>query len=268
MNRGVLVYAVLLAAQGCGSPESRIAHRLSTLSTSADQKRLWQQAADQNQAVGVARVDQSGQPVQSRQPPSVTNQAIQPQGTGILAASVTTGVRILATTGLQNEYLGQATVAAINSNGEQLQLDLGNGRSVTLQARANQKPLSLQVGFSVGIEYRVRNEPSSPQQVFALRAPNGTGVARIKETGSMPIAVTVPLFLLEASQQAAVITGSANVRPAVNVRVGAAQQTVTSAQPVQIGGLTVTVISRGPSGTPVDKRIEGGPYGLELTAWR
>lgn len=271
MTRHAVICAVLLSALACGSRESRIASDLSKLSTTPEQKRLWQQAADQKQAPGLTNLDQSSQPVQARQLTPTSSQAIPPQGSGLLDPNVKSALTIVETAGLQNEYGGLATVKGITSNGEQLLLDLGNNRSVTLQARVDGKPLSLLPNAGITIDYRVRNDESNRRQIFALSGPNGVGVARITETGAMPIAVTVPLLLLEARQSVPPSgRGRGGVAQAVvDIRVGAAQQTLTSGQSAQVGGVNVTVLaSRSPTGTRVDRLLEGGAYSLELIAWR
>jgi len=257
---------------GCGSPDSRTASDLSKRSPGT-QKNLWQQAADQKQAIGLANVDQGGGAVQTRPRSTAANQPIPPQGAGVLPANVMNSVRIFETAGLESgEFSGSAKITSINPTGEQLSLDLGSNRTLTLQARVAGKPLSVQSGSVVNLYYRARGT-STRREEFALLAPNGTEVARITETGSMPIAVVLPApFSLEAKQEALISgrgRGGSNARPAVTIRVGTAQpQIVTSPQPVQIGGMTFRVLSRGPSGTAVDQRIEGGPYGLEIIAWR
>jgi len=247
-----------------------MANDLSQHSTTPEQKRLWQQAADQKQAPGLTNLDQGNQPVQARQLVTPPDQAIPPQGTGMLAPNVKSAVRIVETAGLQNEYGGPATVTGINNNGEQLLLDLGNNRSVMLQARVDGKALSLLPNAAVTIDYRVRNDESNRRQIFALSGPNGVGVARITETGPMPIAVSVPLFLMEAKQSVPPAgRGRGPAQAVVDIRVGGVQQTLTGGQTAQVGGVTVTVLaSRSPTGTRVDRLLEGGAYSLELIAWR
>jgi hypothetical protein len=249
-----------------------MANEQSQLSTTPEQKRLWQQAADQKQAPGLTNLDQGSQPVQARQLLTAADQAIPPQGTGLIEPNVKNAVRIVETAGLQDEYGGSATVKGITNNGEQLLLDLGNNRSVMLQARVDGKALLLMPNAAVTIDYRVRNDESNRRQIFALSGPNGVGVARVSETGPMPIAVSVPLFLLDATQSVPSSGRGGRGGPAqavVNVRVAGAVQTLTSGQTVQFGGVTVTVLgSRSPTGTRVDRLLEGGAYSLELIAWR
>src|SRR4029077_20969161 len=118
--------------------------------------------------------------------------------------------------------------------------DLGNNRSVMVQARVDGKALSLPPNAAVTIDYRVRNDESNRRQIFALSGPNGVGVARITETGPMPIAVSVPLFLMEAKQSVPPAgRGRGGLAQAVvDVRVGGIQPTLTSAQTAQVGGVT------------------------------
>jgi len=248
-----------------------MANELSQRSSTPEQKRLWQQAADQKQAPGLTNLEQGSQPVQARQLVTAADQAIPPQGTGLLEPNVKSAVRIVATAGLQDEYGGLATVKGINNNGEQLLLDLGNNRSVMLQARVDGKALVLPLNAGVTIDYRVRNDESNRRQIFALSGPNGVGVARITETGPMPIAVSVPLFMMEAKQSVPPSGrgGGGLAQAVVDIRVGGTQQTLTSGQTAQVGGVTVTVLgSRSPTGTRVDRLLEGGAYSLELIAWR
>jgi len=268
--RGLLVVvAIALALVGvrvCGrSPESKIARQLSALATTPEQRRLWREAADQNLAIGVTRLDKPQLPVRRRQPSTVTNHAIPAQSViNSIPATVTSAVQIGSTAGLVNaNFSGPATVTDVDATGERISLDLGQKRTIRLQARAGGNALGVMRGEMVQVVYRSRNgnDRFNRQQILAMRATNGKGIARISETGDGPIKVTIPLFDLEITQ------GTASVATTVNVRVGTDRGIAVAGKTVQIGAMYVAlVMSRAVTG-PEAVTLEGSPYAVELIAW-
>jgi hypothetical protein len=265
----MLVLLALTVMSACQSRESKIAAQLSKLATTPEQARLWQQAADQAQAPGLTNVEQADRPVATRQPSTGPNSSIQLQGTGLIPANVTSAIRILATSGLQNgEFAGPAVVRDVDASGERLLLDLGNNRSVTLQARTGGRPLGVKRNDTVTVDYRAGEDGDNRRQIVAVRAPGGAGVARITETGSRPLTVSVPLFSLVATQYAAE-PGRGVAAARVDVHVGSEQRPLPAGASTQIGGVTVVIVAnRVPSTAPAARLVEGSPYALEIVVWQ
>jgi len=248
---------------GCRrSPDTGIAEQLSKRSTTTEQARLWQQAADQQLAPGASRLEQTTQPVVARQSLAVSNQVIQARGVGPdFPAGVMTALRITSIAGLENaEFKGMGVVTDVNANGERLSLDLGQNRTITFAARADGKAVAFGVtrGGMLNVEFRARSEPSE-REILAVRAPNGPGIARITETGRQRLTVRVQLFDLSAAQVAD--------QSSVDVHVGSAQKRMVPGETAKLGGLTVNLIASRALTGPLSRTIEGSPYAIELIAW-
>jgi hypothetical protein len=253
-----LTLAFLVA--GCKRRETKIAEQLSTLSTAPEQQRLWKQAADQGMARGVLRLDKTDRPVRARQSSAVANRATPQRGVGpYFPPTVTSAVRITTTAGLANaDYQGPAKVTTVDASGEGLTLDFGNNKTITFQARVGGQTLGVMSGDSVSVDYRARSQRFNRRQIIAVRAPSGRGIARVTETGSGSLKVSVPLFNLAASQG----TGTS-----VDVSVGTASKTMIPGETAQLGAVTVNLIaSRAVTGQDA-LTLEGSPYGIELIAW-
>jgi hypothetical protein len=258
----VMTLILAMALQGCRrSPERKTAEQLSKLATTRDQARLWQQAADQGLTAGLAKLEQTDRPVQSRQPSTVDNLTIPPAAQNpAIPAGVVGTIRIISSTGLENaDYNGSATVADVS--GERLSLDLGERRTLVFQARADGGPLGVMKGDMVRVECRFRNERINRRQILAVRAPNGRGIARITETGSSALSVTVSLFGLVAKQ------AMGQSPTSVDVRVGGARKVMVPGEIAQIGGLTVGLLTSSAITGPEAQTLEGSPYSIDLIAW-
>ena len=256
-----------LAVQGCRRPsESRMAIQVANTATTPEQARLWREAADQGLATGLLNLEQTDRPVQSPPSAGAANQAIPAQGGGGIPASVVSALQVLSTVGLENaEFSGPARVSDVDASGERLSLDLGAGKTITFQARAGGRALAVMRGDVVQVEYRARNERFYRRQILAVRAPDGSGIARITETGSAPLTVSVPLFQLVATQ----LSGQPPAR--VEVRVGpgasAVRRPMSAGEMVQVGGIMVGVMASRAITGPESKTVEGSPYAIELIAW-
>jgi hypothetical protein len=254
---------LLVGVQGCRrSPDSKIAAQLSAQATTPEQTRLWQQAADQRLATGLQKLEKTDRPVTARQSSAVANQAVGTQSVSpSFPTSVANALRITSTAGLDNANLsGPATVTDVDASGEQLTLDLGNKKTITFIARIGGRPFGVARAAKLSVEYHARDQRLNRLQILAVRAMDGTGIARITETGRKPLTVSVPLFDLEATQSGQSYTS-------VDVRVGSARRTLAPGDTTQVGGMTVGVIaSRGLTG-PDAKTLEGSPYAIELIAW-
>jgi hypothetical protein len=161
------------------------------------------------------------------------------------------------------------SVTGLDATGERVTLDIGGNRSITFQARAGGRPLQIMLNDAVRIEYHATSRQLERRQILAVRAPNGSGIARITETAEKPVLVRIPMFDLEAYH----VTPSAGARgglpsSGVTVRVGTETRTMTPGQMLPIGGMTVGLLSSRAPGGRASANVEGSPYGIELIAWR
>jgi hypothetical protein len=252
------------------SPEAALARRIAARATTGEQRRLWTQAADRGSAIGLGRLGQPRQPVQRRAPSTVVSQAVPSRGAGLIPPGVVSALRIIATAGMENVSLdgNTVTVSSVDATGERVTLDVGGNRTITFQARAGGRGLQLMLNDLVRVEYHASNGQMERRQILAVRAPNGTGIARITETAEKPVIVRIPMFDLEASQLTPVVAARGGPpSTGVSVRVGAETRRMTAGQMLQIGGMTVGLLaSRTPGAQPAN--AEGSPYVIELIAWR
>jgi hypothetical protein len=262
-----LVYAVLIlvlvvGAQACHrSADSKAATQVSTLAMTPAQKSLWRLAADQDRAPGLSKLEKTNV-VTARRASPVSNQAIQTPSVGPdFPSGVTSALKITASPGLDSADLRlPAIVSDVDASGERVTLDLGGNRTLTFAARAGGRPIGLARGDRVSVDYRANNERFDRRQTLAVRAPNGSGIARIRETGQKPLTINIPLFSLEVTQSGPSSTS-------VDVRVGDTHKTLMPGEVAQVNGMTVGIIaSRGVTGRGA-KTLEGSAYAIEVIAW-
>jgi hypothetical protein len=161
------------------------------------------------------------------------------------------------------DFSGSATVEAIDAVRDRLELNLGEARRLTLQARAGGKPLQVGPGTSVAVEYRTKRDTPGSRLVLGIRA-SGWGILRVTDSGLGQVSVSSTLFELVAVQ------GKPNPT-SVEVQVGAGSNpprvVVAPGQVTRIGNLNVVLLaSRAVTGAAAE-RIEGNPYSIDLIAW-
>jgi hypothetical protein len=232
------------------------------LAPTPDQARLWSEAADQGLTAGLDRVPVADRPIQPRQR-AVASSQTTPANPVVIPPPVQTSVRIisrptLATLG-PDGFSGPANVTA--ANGDRIELDLGQGRTLTVLARAAGNVIRTSPNEKVELTYKVRTDPRVPNDVLALKAASGDGIVQVVQGGIGPVALAVPLFALRAEQVGKPSTVS------VAVRVGDVSRIMEPGETAQVGGLTVRLV--GSTAVTGDRaaRIEGSPYTINLIAW-
>ena len=266
---GALALAGLaLASAGCRqAPAARAeqtARQVSASATSSDQARLWREAADKGLTVGLERVSIVEQPVQPRPRAKGTGQAAseQPQRV-VIPPGVHTALRIVAAPSLGTVGTDDFEPASVITKvGDQIALNLGGNRTLTVLARVGDKPIPVSMGEKVQVRYIPRSDPRVPGDVLAIRKDNGDGIVQIVQGGTERVTVSVPAFGLMAKQ-------SESAPPvAVDVSIGNSHQMMTPGQTKQVGGFTVTLTSSIALTGAIAGRIEGSPYSISLIAYR
>lgn len=259
----------LTVSASCGStPETQsaeTARRASEVAVSASQKQLWQEVADRGAAQGLERVPSVQQPVERRErrllPPG--GQAPPNQQPSIaIPPRVDSAIRILVHPAMPTtSYTGVAKVSEVAA--DRMRLDLGDGRMLTVLARAGGESLPV-AGAPVTVAYQSRKDPWVPADVIAIQTRTGHGIAQVIQGGNGPVMVTVPLFGVTVSQ-----TDDAAV-PAVAIRAGGAfAANVPVGSRVQVGDVMALVIgsSGAPKGADVGQ-IGGSPFVLNVLVWK
>ena len=192
----------LAVSAGCRSSErqaAEAARNSSQTAATAEQKQLWQDAAD-NGAPGLERVPVPSEPVRPRARVQVPAGQSKPQPVEI-PKGVRSEIRILTyPKDPFASYMGQATVGA--AAGETIPLDLGAAGTLTLLVRAGDRRLPLKQNDVVDVWYQVSKDPDVPDDVIAIRMRNGgPGIAHVVRGESKLVQFTVPLFDVTAVQQ-------------------------------------------------------------------
>lgn len=235
------------------------ARREATVAATAEQARLWREAADKGLTAGLQRLPVVERPVERRSQSQAVSQQVPAQPV-VIPAGVLSAVRILAAPALSAEgFVGSAAVRSVAD--DRLDLDLGLQRILAVLARAGGKPIPTSAGDTVQVDYHVRTDPRVPRDVLAIRTTAGKGIVSVVQGGNGPVTVTVPLFGLTARQIGSPPSMS------VDVGVGDAHRTMAAGETAQIGGLNVTLLGSSAYTGESAERIEGSPYSINLIAW-
>ena len=239
-----------------------VAEAQGRLATTPEQARLWQQAAGADVARGLEKLPAAEQPVAPRPRITVTDRKVP--SVAPASAGVPTGVRILIAPRLpEGTFFGVAKV--LRAEGDQLELDLGNERILTLEARAAGASLRATTGGSGRLDLRLRDDPQARQEIVAVRLSDADGILSVLETGAEPVTVEVPLFELTARQ----VGETKDNTMRVEVRVGAQSATLAQGQTAEFPGsrLVVGVVSSSAYTGAAAGRAEGMPFAIRLLAW-
>lgn len=263
----------LAIAIGCNSPErqaAEAARNSSELAVTAEQKQLWQDAANRGDAPGLERVPVLQDPVAQRAPsqaPAVPSKpAPPPQPT--IPQGVRNEIRVVV---YPNDpfatYTGPAKVEDVDKSGERIQLALpGKLGMLTLLVRIDTKPLPVMVGDMVDVSYRARQNPRVPNDAIAIRAAGGAGIAHVMNGGNGPVQnVSIPLFNLNVEQRDEAGLPVRISGPNVPKPIDLAVNQIDSVG----GGIMVRVLGSAgvQKGTNVGL-IEGAPFTLNVMIWR
>ena len=263
----------LVIAVGCDSSErqaAEAARNSSDVAVTAEQKQLWQDAADRGDAPGLQRVPVLQEPIaqraRSQAPAGQPKPAPPPQVT--IPEGVRNEIRILV---YPNDpfasYTGPAQVASVDNTGERVELTLpGKLGTLTLLVRVDTKPLPLKAGDTVDVAYRARRRPQVPNDVIGIRVgPNGPGIAHVMQGGNVPVQnIAIPLFNFTVGQRDEpgfpVQLSGPNLKP-MDMAMG-------QVSPVGSGVIVRIVGSTGvPQGTNAGQ-IEGARFTVNVMVWR
>jgi len=265
--------AILTVAQlvsGCTPFESEkpkdskgIAEAQSQLAATPEQARLWKEAVEKAAASGLEKAPLAEHPVAPRQRVVAQNRVAQGKPFQF-PRELVAGIRVVSAPAVDGDRFS-GTAQVVRAEGEQLELDLGQRRILTLVARARGGPLRARVGEKTELDYRVKEDPFERRLILALRMENGDGVMSVLESGRKPVSVPIPMFDLSAMQ---VGKPEKNVMD-VEVRVGRERKVLAQGQVAEFPGSRLTVglvASVAYTGADV-YRAEGNPYAIQLVAW-
>jgi hypothetical protein len=266
MQTFVMAAGALVLLSGCArqTPPADArgrAERLSEQAASPDQARLWREAAARGTAAGIEQLSVPARGVETRARVTPPNRAGAEQTAVNLPTGVQGAARILAAPAIEGGFNGQAEVLKVD--GERIDLNLGQQRLLSIQARAAGRPLQIKAGERAQVDYRVRDDPFDRQRIMAVRTTAGDGVVTVLDSGTKPVSVQVPLFRLVATQ-----TGQpANGSMPVEVRVGDVRRMMATGQIADFSGVTVGVQASSALVGADAFRAEGNPYSIDLVAW-
>lgn len=265
----------LTVAVGCDSAErqaAKAARNTSELEASAEQKRLWQDAADKGDAPGLQRVPVLPEPVTQRVRAQVPGAQSKPAPQVTITPGVRNELRILVYPDTPFEgYTGPATVTKIEQNGDLIYLELppakssGKPRTLALLVRIDTKKLPVKIGEPVNVAYQVRRDPQVPNDVMAIRKTgNGAGIAHVIRGGKVRVQSVIPLFGLNVQQT--------DDQPGAPVRftgISLKPIDLTMGQTGPVDGAIVRVIGSGvPDKGAVQGLTEGAPFTLNVMVWK
>lgn len=265
---GPLALACLVSMAACSDGESRQltdakrAEAQGRLATTPEQARLWAAASRTEGARGLEEIPVVANPVTSRRPVAVPDRKAADAGPQ-LAASIPTGVRILAAPELPTRgFSGAARV--LRAEGERLELDLGDQRTLTLLVRTAGRPLRAAPEGLGRLDLRLSDDPRGGREIIAMRL-DGDAILSVLETGPKPVAVEVPLFGLTARQ---VGEAKGNTMQ-VEIRVGSESKVLAQGETAEFPAsrLAVGLVASPAYTGAAAASLEGPPFGMRLIAW-
>lgn len=272
MNHGVplligIAAIAIVVSLGCRQTPERqagdTAEKASQVAVSPEQQRLWKQAAEKGNTPGLDRVPIAQRPVDDRQrPPSPSASPAQRPPTTI-APRAETEIRILVHPNA--DFTGAATVSGVP--GDQIQLTLANGGTLTVLARVAGAQLRVASGETVQVAYQFPPMPHGPQDagsVIAIRTAAGLGIAHVIRGGTNPVTMAVPLFGVTASQ-------NPKEPQLLEVRAGpsAAAPPMRMGATRQVGDVIVQIVEvNAPEQGVKPGQLDGPPYALNVMVWK
>jgi hypothetical protein len=161
------------------------------------------------------------------------------------------------------EFSGKATV--IDVSGDRVDLNLGQGRTLSFLARVGGQPLGVAAQQPVDLTFKSRPGVFNRQQILAVRTGTGKVIVSAVENSDTPVVLRVllPPLTLVASQTGEPLNGSMSVV----VEVDGDKDNVPPGRSGRIGGVSISLlgsIARPPRSFAAD----GSPYSIDLIAWR
>lgn len=269
--RNPRVFLLSLAAALCACsqnyerrqpPGGDAAEQMSKLASDPKQAELWKQAAGRTNDQ-LTQLPVAARPVQAR-PKSEEPDRKADSKTVALPQGQPNAVQILSIPELPGDtYSGPVRIARVD--GERIDLDLGQNRTLSLLMRLRSGAVRAQPGDTAQLEVRRRTDPRDRSEILAFKAANGDGIVSVLEGGKQPVTVRIPLFRLTASQAAKPENGTMPVQ----VSIGDERQVLQQGQIADFkqAGIRVGVVaSLAVTGEDVN-REEGNPYAIRLLAW-
>jgi hypothetical protein len=255
-NTSLLILALALAACGKSEPPSTPADAIKAqaeLSTDPRQKELWEAAGKSEPPAGLEKLHAGEQSVATRERVVIADQEViatpQPLGEGISADLAA--------------YTGQARVTAVRAENQVIELDVGKGASVRLQAKARNGALRIAAGETVQVVVR-EGDPAQRNDLVAIRA-KGDDFAYSLVGGNSPVRLDIEMFKLVATQAGESKGNSMDVTVAIGNERRSLSPGDESA--FKSSGLTVKVVSSvAAQGEDANRLPEA--YRLELLVWR
>lgn len=264
-NTSLMILALALVACAKTEPPSTSADAIKAqaeLAADPKQKELWEAAAKSEAPAGMDKLHAGAESVATRErvviPDQPVSAAPQALGEGIAAGAALVDVPPdLAT------YAGQARVSAVRPETQLIELDVGKGTPLRLQAKARNGSLRIAAGEAVQIAVR-EGDPAQRNDLVAIRAKDDD-FAYTLVGGVGPVKLDIEMFKLVATQ-----TGEAKGNAMdVAVAIGGERRTLAPGDEAafKTGGLTVKVLaSVAAQGEDANRLPE--PYRLELLVWR
>jgi hypothetical protein len=263
-NTSLLILALALAACGKTEPPSTPADAIAAqaeLSPDPRQKELWEAAAKSGPPAGLEKLHAGEESVATRERVVIPDQAVsappRPLGEGVAA-----GARVVDVPRDLAAYSGQARVTAVRAENQVIELDVGKGASVRLQAKARNGSLRIAAGETVQVAVR-EGDPAQRNDLVAIRAKDDD-FAYSLVGGNAPVRLDIEMFKLIATQAGEAKGNSMDVA----VAVGNERRTLAPGDEAAFKvGLTVKVVSSvAAQGEDANRLPEA--YRLELLVWR
>ncbi|HVG55980.1 MAG TPA: hypothetical protein VM846_16185 [Vicinamibacterales bacterium] len=249
--------------RGCRqSAAEEAAETTARLSTTKEQAQLWQEAADKG-SPGLERVPIAQEPVQERRPsPPVTSTPVPAQRI-VIPLGVVNAIRVVEfPANPLTSYEGPATV--MSTSGDEIRLDLGSKRFLTILARAGKNPIKVVKDEVVTVAYASRIDPLFQDVVIGIRTSGGTGIVEVVRAGPKPVEAKIPLFNFSAMQ--------IGTEPTSPVRVSGpnlVQREIKPGEMLDVGSYTIFIVgSAGVEKGADPAQVDETPYALNVLVWK
>lgn len=231
------------------------------LAVDPGQVKLWQEAAGNGARPGIEALLVEHEVVRKRKLIVVAEQPMTSERVAFPEA-VSSGMRVLAVPKVPEAYAGAARVRTMEQ--EFIDLDLGDGRILSLQAKVDGNPLRVRVGETAQLLLR-RGDPYQRNDILAVKLEQDDLIHALVSDPE-PVSLSIPSHGLAAEQ-----TGVPE-RNTMSVKVTVGGETHTLRPGEQAGfsaaGLTVKVLASVAVQGPAAFALEGDPYRVELLGWR
>lgn len=264
-NTSLMILALTLAAcaktEPPSTPEDAIRAQ-AELATDAKQKELWAAAAKAEAPKGLEKLHAGAESVATRERVVIPDAPVdaQPQP---MSEGVAVGANVVDVPPDLAAFTGAARVAAVRAESNVIDIDVGKGVPLRLQAKARNGSLRIAAGETVQVAVR-EGEPAQRNDLVAIRAKDDD-FAYTLVGGMEPVKLDIPLFKLTAAQAGGAKGNSMDVM----VSLGGERRMLAPGDEVafKTGGLTVKVLaSVAAQGEDANRLPE--PYRLELVVWR